>query len=1260
MITRDGQSSPAAIRSSFEPGTLVMDLAWTVATFDPTTGEPAWQRLSGLLKNWHSHVSGGQQAVPLGLALRAWDYLGRDLEALLDQPRSRHVRDHALLPLHKVRELDSHSVAWLAKQPGRTAMDKAGSRRSALAVIRPITIHLPENKVLSRILNDLEKEAVLTLAGARGLSASHCANEGRMTRIQALERCCRMALTSGPLAEVKPAEDPQPNNVLLSDSRYSKVWTAWNWLRSAKHHLSTNEQIEGWMLQATVLTFLSSLLVCRAAHIPDQFVRLAKLFPERDLLEGEGELFSVEVVQVLDPTKALSFEVTFSTCDEVLICSRVLSLEQGTGVEVSSQTVKISTHSMAEDGAVRLCLSAEDDAAPEILIISASLEGLVQGAKNLEERLIPPGPAHHGVILVPSDRTREEKTRWEMAGCAFAPPYLSISTSTPPLDLQQFLGLAARHGLPRDQERWLHGAAASWDFARNLEGSYSLAKLLPALEKGELNLKQRAALRVILSAVIDSDGGPASGAALAIAIGDHTTDAGLAQLMAALPHSAACSWIWRSVAAVLAWRDSTSFAECGVAYGDAVLVLDGDGINVELGFLVAKEKEGSQSIADPWQWERFRVPELHGTGATTLRAFTLQSMEGTDQPGRTAILLDGGWHSDLSDSSESVAWLPDMEGQNLVCVQPRRSSETVQCEQSVDIRWLSAFLKSEALTELLGRCEGNLHILAAGQFTSVPSVWEALEEGIRLTGIKAQVHPAPENCFVKGSLVFLDRKAKRLPTWCERIPELFLRTSDQQMVRIFDGRMAEPGQPPIHYEAGTFEIPADCTGIEFDLIRKYRDGGDEVSGHPWLTDHRLHSTTPVKVRIQVSCQFAEEAFTITLLPIDRVDLPDLKLDWSVGENDELGRSLKNSPPELEAQEGWENLGECLGHFRDAAISLEQAFNSMNGREAIALLLKARNASPESIQRLKAMIQGLKNALDKLDSVIRKDLWLSKRSPATTDQTLLELLHQRMIPIAGALLPQLFPEIRSEKSRRQQATQIVALSQKWVELGDKDPSIKKDLRLCKVQLLTILSHLRGDAPNSLPAIVMDNSVAAELGLDYSKQCHIVGRSLKNAGSNPDQPNILNKLMGMIEEAIAQGAANKVQPPLWALTTSLFTYHDLVYNLSGAQAERLLELTHQVLLRLDVDGEWSGKSDWSNQTDLFREVCPVLMALLRLRGRGPLPQLSAGSQTTRALADLVQRVDAHLPQGHKKPRLPMDGNLPDTLRGARIAKIRHLES
>lgn len=1260
MIARDEQSSAEAIRSSYEPGALVMDLAWTVAHFDPTSGEPTWQRLSGLLKKWHGHVSGGHQAVPLGLALRSWDYLGRDLEALLDQPRSRHVRDHALLPLHKVRELDSHSVAWLAKQPGRTAMDKAGSRRSALAVIRPITIHLPENKVLSRILNDLEKEAVLALAGARGMSTSHCANAGRMARIQALERCCRTALTSGPLADVKSAEDPQPNNVLLSDSRYSKVWTAWNWLRSAKHHLRTNEQFEGWMLQATVLTFLSSLLVCREAHIPDQFVRLSKLFPERDLLVGERENFSVEVVHVLNPTRALCLEVTFLTCDEVLICSRVLTLEQGTSIEVSSQTLKISTHSMAEDGYVHLCLSADDEAASEIMKISVSLEGLVQGAKNLEERLIPPGPAHHGVILVPSDRTREEKARWEMAGCAFAPPYLSIVTSTPPLGLQQFLGLAARHVLPREQERWLHGAAASWDFARNLEGSYSLAKLLPALEKGELNLKQRAALRGILSVVIDSDGGPASGAALAIAIGDHTTEAGLAQLMAALPHSAACSWIWRSVAAVLAWRDSASFAECGVAYGDAVLVLDGDGTNVELGFLVAKEKEGSQAIADPWQWERFRVPELHGTDATTLRAFTLQSMGGTGQPGRTAILLDGGWHSDLLDSSAAVAWLPDTEGQSLVCVQQNRSMETVRCDQAVDIRWLSAFLKSEALTELLGRCDGNLHILAAGQFVSVPNVWEALVEGIQLTGIKAQVHQAPENCFVKGGLVFLDRKAKRLPTWCERIPELFLRTADNQMVRIFDGRMAEPGQPPIHYEAGKFEIPAESTGIEFDLIRKYRDGGDEVSGHPWLTDHRLHSNTPVKVRIQVSCQFAEEAFTITLVPIDRPDLPDLKLDWSAGENEEFGRSLKNSPPELEAQEGWEDLGESVEHFRDAAISLEQAFNSMNGREAIALLLKARNASPESIQRLKAMIQGLKNALDKMDLVVRNELWLSKRCPATTDQSLLELLQQRTIPVAGALLPQLFPELRSEKSRRHHSSQIVTLSQKWIELGDKDPSIKKDLRLCKVQMATILSLLRGNAPSLLPAVVLEDSFADDLGFDYTKQCHIVGRSLRNAGSTPYQPNILNKLMDMIEEAIAQGAPNKVQPPLWALTTSLFTYHDLVYDLSEAQAERLLELSRQILQRLDVDGEWSGKSGWSNQADLFREVCPVLMALLRLRGRGLLPQLSAGSPTTRNLADLVQRVEAHLPQGHKKPRLPMDGNLPDTLRGARIAKIRHLES
>lgn len=143
----------------------------------------------------------------------------RALENILTQPHQKLLRENAMLPVHKVRELDSSGISWLERRPGRTMREKVRNSRSLLAVNRRSSLDTDENRLLKLFVRRCREIALCKLEGLD--PAVDTMAEQRFLRVAA-------KLKAMPeMEEVREWNSPQPNLVLTTDLQYRQIWKAW-------------------------------------------------------------------------------------------------------------------------------------------------------------------------------------------------------------------------------------------------------------------------------------------------------------------------------------------------------------------------------------------------------------------------------------------------------------------------------------------------------------------------------------------------------------------------------------------------------------------------------------------------------------------------------------------------------------------------------------------------------------------------------------------------------------------------------------------------------------------------------------------------------------------------------------------------------------------------------------------------------------------------------------------------------------------------
>jgi len=143
--------------------------------------------------------------------------------AIMGHPRDKILREHAMLPIHAAREVDSNSIQWLSRQPGRTLREKLSGKPYIKAVRRRHSVDTSENRLLKAFLRRLEQILFEREDVLDKVDEAIC--EELLIHIQRWFR-------SEEASEVGAWANLPPNNTLLQDKRYRKVWDGWIWLQS--------------------------------------------------------------------------------------------------------------------------------------------------------------------------------------------------------------------------------------------------------------------------------------------------------------------------------------------------------------------------------------------------------------------------------------------------------------------------------------------------------------------------------------------------------------------------------------------------------------------------------------------------------------------------------------------------------------------------------------------------------------------------------------------------------------------------------------------------------------------------------------------------------------------------------------------------------------------------------------------------------------------------------------------------------------------
>lgn len=200
-----------------------------LADFDPLTAEALPQALGAVLRK---PVSEGECV----LRDRVWrlvEHARGSMVKLFREINESPRREHAVLPLRSVREMDTVSFMALSRRPGRNIREKLAGHPYLLAVRHFQSIDLPENRLLKafaeRLAEVLEFRAAL-------LGDAQDKEDGFDGFLETL----RAWLVSDAANEIGRWENLPPNNTLLTHRNYRAVYDSWCWLQTLDDDLAAD------------------------------------------------------------------------------------------------------------------------------------------------------------------------------------------------------------------------------------------------------------------------------------------------------------------------------------------------------------------------------------------------------------------------------------------------------------------------------------------------------------------------------------------------------------------------------------------------------------------------------------------------------------------------------------------------------------------------------------------------------------------------------------------------------------------------------------------------------------------------------------------------------------------------------------------------------------------------------------------------------------------------------------------------------------
>ena len=145
---------------------------------------------------------------------------------LSENMREKIIRENVKMPVYKVKEINSYGLNWLSRQSGKTIRQKiSSSRNSIMAVQRRLSFDTAENRLFLAFSKEIYEHLNTKLESlSENDQRTFDIEENMHNELSNFLRCEE-------IKEVQRWDNLPPNNTLLSDQNYKKIWHAWSKLK---------------------------------------------------------------------------------------------------------------------------------------------------------------------------------------------------------------------------------------------------------------------------------------------------------------------------------------------------------------------------------------------------------------------------------------------------------------------------------------------------------------------------------------------------------------------------------------------------------------------------------------------------------------------------------------------------------------------------------------------------------------------------------------------------------------------------------------------------------------------------------------------------------------------------------------------------------------------------------------------------------------------------------------------------------------------
>lgn len=202
---------------------------FSVLKFDPNTGDPLLSDITSFLDKVSGVIPCNREELEetnnnkFDWLYKSLSYNRRSLLYLLESPRNEIIRSHERMNIYQAREIDSAGIMEISRRPGRTVKEKVAVKPTILAVKREQGADTLENRLLKKYLIRL-----VNVLDERQKCFDELENED--STLSSLYSVIRRWLKSEEADRIGKWQNLPPNNILLHDKNYRKIWRGWQFL----------------------------------------------------------------------------------------------------------------------------------------------------------------------------------------------------------------------------------------------------------------------------------------------------------------------------------------------------------------------------------------------------------------------------------------------------------------------------------------------------------------------------------------------------------------------------------------------------------------------------------------------------------------------------------------------------------------------------------------------------------------------------------------------------------------------------------------------------------------------------------------------------------------------------------------------------------------------------------------------------------------------------------------------------------------------